>query len=60
MYALLLIPEREPSLSFSLWSGILHISSPGLRKWLAAFGVRHFETQEPSDLEYDVDNVDNN
>jgi hypothetical protein len=21
--------------------------------WLAGFGVRHFETQEPSDLEYD-------
>jgi len=37
----------------SLWAGISHISSPGLRKWLAAFGVRHFETQEPSDLEYD-------
>jgi hypothetical protein len=37
----------------TLWSGISYISSPGLRKWLAAFGVRHFETQEPSDLEYD-------
>jgi hypothetical protein len=37
----------------NLWSGISRISSPGLRKWLAAFGVRHFETQEPSDLEYD-------
>ncbi|RPI37173.1 MAG: hypothetical protein EHM54_03815, partial [Nitrospiraceae bacterium] len=37
----------------NLWAGISHISSPGLRKWLAAFGVRHFETQEPSDLEYD-------
>ena len=36
-----------------LWAGISRISSPGLRKWLAAFGVRHFETQEPSDLEYD-------
>ncbi|MDQ7786570.1 MAG: YiiX/YebB-like N1pC/P60 family cysteine hydrolase [Thermodesulfovibrionales bacterium] len=36
-----------------LWAGISHISSPGLRKWLSAFGVRHFETQEPSDLEYD-------
>jgi hypothetical protein len=36
-----------------LWAGISHISSPGLRKWLASFGVRHFETQEPSDLEYD-------
>ena len=37
----------------NLWMGISHISSPGLRKWLSAFGVTHFETQEPSDLEYD-------
>jgi hypothetical protein len=37
----------------TLWAGISHISSPGLRKWLEAFGVTHFETQEPSDLEYD-------
>lgn len=36
-----------------LWMGMSHISSPGLRSWLADFGVRHFETQEPSDLEYD-------
>ena len=36
-----------------LWAGISRISSPGLRRWLAAFGVEHFETQEPSDLEYD-------
>ncbi|MCP4150080.1 MAG: hypothetical protein GY757_20200 [bacterium] len=36
-----------------LWMGISHISSPGLASWLAAFGVSHFETQEPSDLEYD-------
>lgn len=36
-----------------LWAGLSHISSPGLRRWLAAFGVEHFETQEPSDLEYD-------
>jgi hypothetical protein len=36
-----------------LWAGISHISSEGLRKWLHGFGVRHFETQEPSDLEYD-------
>jgi hypothetical protein len=33
--------------------GISTISRPGLRRWLASFGVRHFETQEPSDLEYD-------
>lgn len=40
-------------LGVKLWEGISHISSPGIRSWLAAFGVRHFETQEPSDLEYD-------
>jgi hypothetical protein len=36
-----------------LWAGISRISSPGLRRWLWDLGVRHFETQEPSDLEYD-------
>jgi len=36
-----------------LWMGISHISAPGVMSWLSAFGVRHFETQEPSDLEYD-------
>lgn len=36
-----------------LWTGISTISSAGLRRWLGGFGVTHFETQEPSDLEYD-------
>jgi len=45
--------EAYEKYGITLWSGISRISSPGLRKWLAAFGVRHFETQEPSDLEYD-------
>jgi len=36
-----------------LWMGISYISSPGVCAWLAAFGVKHFETQEPADLEYD-------
>ena len=36
-----------------LWMGISTISAAGLRRWLASFGVEHFETQEPSDLEYD-------
>jgi len=36
-----------------LWMGISHISSRGVRSWLSALGVKHFETQEPSDLEYD-------
>lgn len=37
----------------ALWTGISTISAPGLRRWLASFGVRQFQTQEPSDLEYD-------
>src|SRR6185295_865356 len=37
----------------TLWSGLSHLSSPGVTAWLAALGVRNFETQEPSDLEYD-------
>lgn len=36
-----------------LWMGLSHISSPTVRAWLASLGVRHFETQEPADLEYD-------
>lgn len=36
-----------------LWMGLSTISHTGLRDWLASFGVRHFATQEPSDLEYD-------
>ena len=36
-----------------LWMGISRLSSPGLQRWLSRFGVRYFETQEPSDLEYD-------
>ncbi|HPF60504.1 MAG TPA: YiiX/YebB-like N1pC/P60 family cysteine hydrolase [Gemmatimonadales bacterium] len=37
----------------TLWTGISTITAPGLRRWLGGFGVTHFETQEPSDLEYD-------
>lgn len=37
----------------TLWMGISSISADGLRRWLSGFGVRNFETQEPSDLEYD-------
>lgn len=36
-----------------LWMGVSSISSPGLASWLGDFGVKNFETQEPSDLEYD-------
>ncbi|HCY74723.1 MAG TPA: hypothetical protein DHV28_02290 [Ignavibacteriales bacterium] len=37
----------------TLWDGLSTISSIGVRNWLAAFGVKYFETEEPSDLEYD-------
>lgn len=37
----------------NLWAGRSHISAPGVVSWLAALGVENFETQEPSDLEYD-------
>ena len=36
-----------------LWMGLSWISSPTVCAWLGSLGVRHFETQEPSDLEYD-------
>jgi hypothetical protein len=36
-----------------IWMNLSQISSAGLRRWLAGFGVRNFATQEPSDLEYD-------
>lgn len=58
---------REPSLRFcsevvshaydsfgvTLWNIITTMSSPGVVNWLADFGVRHFETEAPADLEYD-------
>jgi hypothetical protein len=37
----------------NLWMGMSHISSPTTIAWLSSLGVRHFETQEPADLEYD-------
>jgi hypothetical protein len=40
-------------LSVELWKGTTTMSSPGVMKWLSYFGVTHFETQAPADLEYD-------
>lgn len=37
----------------NLWMDLSTISSKGVAKWLAGFGVKNFVTQEPSDLEYD-------
>jgi hypothetical protein len=45
--------EAYMTQGLTLWTGISTISRPGLRRWLASFGVQHFATQEPSDLEYD-------
>lgn len=36
-----------------LWKASTVISSPTVTAWLGSVGVRHFETQEPADLEYD-------
>ena len=40
-------------LGLTLWMNLSHLSTPGVTSWLAALGVRNFESQEPSDLEYD-------
>lgn len=36
-----------------LWRSLSSFSSPGLARWMAAFGVEQLETHGPSDLEYD-------
>jgi hypothetical protein len=41
------------SLGVTLWNITTTMSSRGIVDWLADFGVRHFETQAPADLEYD-------
>jgi len=41
------------NLGVDLWMGKSTISSIGTARILAGFGVKNFETQEPSDLEYD-------
>ncbi|MCZ6915685.1 MAG: YiiX/YebB-like N1pC/P60 family cysteine hydrolase [Gemmatimonadetes bacterium] len=40
-------------LGIRLWMDISRISAPGTRRWLADLGVKRFDAQEPSDLEYD-------
>ena len=40
-------------LGVTLWMNLSQISTPGLTSWLGALGVRNFESQQPSDLEYD-------
>ncbi len=40
-------------LGVDLWQWTTHMSAPGVVRWLTDFGVTHFETQAPADLEYD-------
>lgn len=40
-------------LGVTLWKTLSSFSSTGLARWMAAFGVTHFQTHSPSDLEYD-------
>jgi hypothetical protein len=37
----------------NLWKWTTRMSAPGVVRWLTDFGVTHFETQAPADLEYD-------
>jgi hypothetical protein len=37
----------------SLFLALSSISNPLLKLWLRDFGVQHFKTQGPSDVEYD-------
>jgi hypothetical protein len=41
------------AVGLKLWMGVSYLSSPTVTAWLGSIGVRHFETQEPADLEYD-------
>lgn len=41
------------SVGIDLWAVKSDMSEPGLVRWLASLGVRHFTTLVPSDLEYD-------
>ncbi len=41
------------AVGIDLWAVQSEMSEPGLMRWLASLGVRHFTTLVPSDLEYD-------
>jgi hypothetical protein len=53
MFCSEVVSSAYAAMGVKLWMGMSTISNPGVAAWLAGFGVRHFETQEPSDLEYD-------
>ena len=51
------VSHAYSSFGVTLWNIITTMSSPGVVNWLADFGVRHFETEAPADLEYDPELV---
>jgi len=53
MYCSKVVSDAYARFGIHLWMGLSHVTSRTLREWLAGFGVRHFDAQEPSDLEYD-------
>ncbi len=53
MFCAEVVSAAYERVGMQLWTARTHISSPGLARWLGTFGARHFDTQEPSDLEYD-------
>jgi hypothetical protein len=48
-----LVSAAYERVGIQLWMGLTFISSPTVTAWLSSLGVRHFETQEPADLEFD-------
>ena len=53
MYCSEVVASAYQQVGVTLWMGLSSISSPGVLSWLAAMGVREFDAQQPSDLEYD-------
>ncbi|MEW5925418.1 MAG: YiiX/YebB-like N1pC/P60 family cysteine hydrolase [Candidatus Zixiibacteriota bacterium] len=47
------VSDAYRHVGINLWTALSHISSPGVKAWLWAFGIRNFTFEEPSDLEYD-------
>ena len=47
------VSSAYQSQGLTLWSALSQVSAPGLTRWLTILGVRNFESQQPSDLEYD-------
>ena len=53
MYCSEVVSSAYAKVGVTLWMGLSSISSPGVFSWLSGMGVRQFEAQQPSDLEYD-------